>query len=173
MLLSNQWGWTDACRGWIRGEKSLSATKCLFKDLSPFILWREVLQRGPWIYTTSKWPNWSQYMWGSPKFHNSVKTSQICMSGNCYFKYCAHMCSRIQIPAPSCGSQSCEFGKRLRGREGTWGAAAEQTALHSTSIPGVLHELGPRVLSSAMGSGDFSDASHGLPWTPKRIYYCV
>lgn len=75
--------------------------------------------------------------------------------------------SSIQIPAPSYGSQSLEFGKGLNSGEGIPDAAAGQRALHSINIPGVfLHELGTCVLASAMavGSADSSGASHGLPF---------
>lgn len=79
------------------------------------------------------------------------------------FKYCAHMCLKDPDSGSSSGSQSLEFGKGLHSREGISDAAAGQTALHSSNIPGVFfHELGIHVLPMTMGFGDFSGASHGF-----------
>lgn len=99
-----------------------------------------------------------------PKFHNSDKTSQICMSGNIQI-LCPHVLEGSRLWPLPMNSQSLEFGKGLHSREGTSDAAAGQTALHSSNIPGVfLPELGIHALGSAMamGFGDFSGASHGL-----------
>lgn len=133
-------------------EKSLNATKSLFKDLSPFSLRREALERGASLNIHHiQVAKVNLIPVRIPQVPQPDKTSQICMTGNSCSKHCAH----ISFRDPDSGSFLWLPKPRVWERALRCCSWTDSSAQHQHPRM-FLHQLGTPLLGSQpVGFGDF------------------